>query len=527
MKKSYVLLLVLIVLISGTACIAQNMLLKEKDQVHYTEQVIYGDKSVVEGVTVDMYNDYQRHLFWHTTYEEGVEPKEKTDYEFYSSKQYEANGYYNGDFTIYMNNSGLSLHDFKDETYKFEGIELAWKELYDATEPGEEKQMDIKLKDYQEFYDFGIEISLPQKAGSDYKEYSDVSFHLAMESDMVEEIEALEKSGQQKEKLARMKKQLEDLQNLKAFFKIPVIEEEVYALAMAKDEFGGVIGMSESGASGGSATGDIDFIDKTNWEDYDAFRLDLRAAFSDEACYLAFDAHTQKGNRVDISQIAGGYGIYRFTYDSKNGTIDSENLEMVFALEPNILFWDIAMDASGKNILLTTEERGRIYVSVIDEKTMTLKNKFDVGPVETYFEFWTFEDYMVTYSDTLTVYSIDEAGRYTKEWAVDVKEIEEKIAIYENAGTVPNYNSGMDWDGEKLVIGNPIYVENLGQTSNFFLAAIDETGLIYCGLYESSLMTNESFTRKNDDVIASNYMGYAICGADFEKETPVLVKWKK
>lgn len=527
MKKSFVLLVVMIALILGTVYYTQNTLLEEKDQVHFTEHVIYGDKSVVEGVTVDMHNSYQRQLFWHTTYEVGEIPKEETEYQFYSSKQYEANSYYGGDFTVYMNNYGLSLSDFQDETYKYEGIELAWKELYDATDPGEEKQMDIKLKDYQEFYDFGMEISLPQKEGSDYKEYSDISFHFSMEKEMLEEIEALEKSGQQKEKLARVKKQLEDLQNFKAFFKIPVIQEEVYALAIAKDEYGNVIGMSESGASGGSSTGDIDFIDKNNWEDYDAFYLDLRAAFSDGACYLAFDAHTRNGNCVDISLIPGGYGIYRFTYDSKNGTIDSKNLEMVYALDPNVTFSNITMDASGKNILLMTEEKGRFYVSVIDEKTMTLTNKFDVGPVETYFTFWTFEDFMVTYSDTLAVYSVDENGRYAKEWAVDVKDIEEKLAIYENAETVPNYSSGMDWDGEKLLIGNSIYDQYLGRTSNFLLAAIDESGLIYYGKYESTLMTNESFAIKNDDAIATNYMGYTICGADFERKTPVLVKWKK
>ena len=76
-------------------------------------------------------------------------------------------------------------------------------------------------------------------------------------------------------------------------------------------------------------------------------------------------------------------------------------------------------------------------------------------------------------------------------------------------------------------IGNFIYDHHLGRTSNFLLAAIDESGLIYYGRYESSLMTNGTFTRKNDDSITSNYMGYPVCGADFEKETPVMVKWKK
>ena len=75
MKKSFVLLLALVIFVSGTACYAQNELLQEKDKVYYEEKVVYGDKSVVDGVTVEVNSHYNHNLFWNTVYKIGEQPK--------------------------------------------------------------------------------------------------------------------------------------------------------------------------------------------------------------------------------------------------------------------------------------------------------------------------------------------------------------------------------------------------------------------------------------------------------------------
>ena len=48
----------------------------------------------------------------------------------------------------------------------------------------------------------------------------------------------------------------------------------------------------------------------------DRFDLYTVSAVADNACYFAFDAHTQLENLVDVSQIAGGFGIYCLPFDS-------------------------------------------------------------------------------------------------------------------------------------------------------------------------------------------------------------------
>jgi len=92
MKKSFVLLLALVVLVSGTGCFAQSQLVKEKDQVHYTENVLYGDKSVVDGVTVEADISYDYYLYWNTRYQIGDTPKEETEYTFYPMGYIDATG---------------------------------------------------------------------------------------------------------------------------------------------------------------------------------------------------------------------------------------------------------------------------------------------------------------------------------------------------------------------------------------------------------------------------------------------------
>ena len=65
MKKSFVILLALVLLISGTGIYAQTTLVKERDQVHFEETFSYGNKALLEGATVEMYNAFDACLFWH------------------------------------------------------------------------------------------------------------------------------------------------------------------------------------------------------------------------------------------------------------------------------------------------------------------------------------------------------------------------------------------------------------------------------------------------------------------------------
>ncbi len=482
MKKSFVLLLALVVLVSGTAYFAQNELLKEKDQVHYTEQVLFGDKSVVDGVSVEANIAYNSQLFWKTAYEIGDVPKEETEYTFYTWPYSDNRLIQEGSiwFHIDCSNPYFGI-EFDDKNQTYYGLEIAMKELYDKTAPGTQNQITVYLKDYIDYYSFMFDLTLPYHSQEGDVQY-DCNF-LWGERGLKEDIAALEKSGRNPKELARLKRYQADVETFREFFKIPIIEKEAYTLAIAKDEKGEIIGTAASHAYGGQSEGDIQIPDAPKVEGMDAFSFNMSSTFVDGDCYFIFDPYTQNGNLVDMSQIPGGYGIYHFTYDNKNGTIDLSTLKMVYPLDVKHTYSDIEIDGSGKNILLFSDDGTNRYMSVIDREKMNLMDTFVLGSNEEYFSDRIYEDFIVVIGNNVMVYPFGENGRYTQAFSVDAQQIKDMNAI--------SWRSVFDWDGKTLLIADSVVYEdeNLRNTytCDFCVAAVDETGLLYCGRYESTL----------------------------------------
>lgn len=514
MRKSFVLLLTLVILISGTACYVQSELLQVKDQVQFEEKVIYGDKSIVDGVTVEINSHYNHNLFWNTVYEISEQPKMKTDYTFHSSQYYEAGYEHSGSIDFVIDCTEVMSNDY-DREREYYGLQVAMKELYDETAPGTENSKDFYLKDYVEYYTFGFNVELPRKWEEVNREYYDYSY-LWMHN-LYEDIASLEESGSNPAELKRLKRYLADMEAFQEFFKIPVLDTDVYTLAIAKDENGLVTGMGESSLHGGSGTGDIDIPDSPNVAGADSFNFHVFTAFEDEGCYLTFDPSTDNGNAVDVSHIPGGFGIYHFTYDKKEGTLNLDTLQLVHPLDVNTRIVDMFMDARGENIMLITIKEENYHLSVIDRKTMTLVDAFPLGDGESYLWYWTFEDYMVACADQLMVFPIGETGRYTMAWSVETGPMNKMVEKNGYDMDLFNYNSGFDWNGEKLLITSNIECFKDGYVKrrsfcDFFVAAVDENGLLYYAEYYTSLATSD--------------VTYNPCQLYESREPALSIQWK-
>ena len=500
MKKSFVLLLTLILFISGTACYAQNEILKEKDQVNFKETVLYGDKAVVDGVTVEMKNEYSSNLFWDSTYVIGATPKEETDYRFYAWDYNENRYNFSGsmDFIIDCIETVGMREDYSDDEAYY-GLNTAMKELYDQTEPGTENSITVYLKDYVDYYTFGLSLSLPEDWEDKTTDYYRYSYLWKWE--VLEDISYLEETGRDKEELKKMKAYLADLEAFHEFFKIPVLDTEVYTLAMAKDAEGNVIGTADSHMHGGSGSGEIEIPDAPNVAGADSFSFRMFSAFDDGGCYFTFDPHTSNEAVVDVSLIPGGYGIYHFPYNEKDGTINLDELKMIYPLEVNTQWESMQLDESGENLLLFTWDMEKHYLTIIDRETMTLVDTFELGASEEYIFHWSYEDYLVVCGENLMVFPKDENGRYYKAFSVNMESINTKIEQIATNDDMFRWDICFDWNGETLLIAGDIqyYDEGIGRVQfacDFYVAAINATGLLYYGEYESTL---EEPCRPNDD----------------------------
>ena len=89
MKRIIATILLLSVLSVASFCMIGGAAGKEKANVTIKENIIYGDKSYADGVTVFTKAHYNDHLFWNTTYTIGEKPRTSTDYEFRYFPHYE------------------------------------------------------------------------------------------------------------------------------------------------------------------------------------------------------------------------------------------------------------------------------------------------------------------------------------------------------------------------------------------------------------------------------------------------------
>lgn len=523
MKKSFVLFLTILILGAIAVRVGQNTVLAEKDQVKITENILYGDKSVVEGVTLDLHNHYEEQVFWDTTYVIGEEPKIDTEYTFYQSKQdihtYDMYG------TLYFNDDRHSMGwDGNNEWLPAEGLDIAAQELKDSIGPSEKGTKTVFLKDYLDYYSFDVSFSAPYSGRFVDRVHVEL-IETFLKTEIMHAKEASGKNyGYTEEAIAQMEKKLEWIETFHEFFKIPVLENEVYTLSMEKDANGNVIGYGMASANLGMGSGEGD-IPEFNSEEWDNFEFYTHSYVGDGDVYLTFNTHSYNQQVVDTSLIPGGYGIYYFPYDVEKEEIYPEELQMVYAIDPNVDVIGLNRDVRGENLLLFTMEDVEIYMSMIDIETMTLVEKFNLS--ENRDDAWGLdycvleEDYMVvvTYGDVI-VFSIDEDGNYTKEFETSREPLE---AFYpeddEYYSSYLEYDTVYDWNGKQLVFANNMYNINGYMGTNFYVGVMDANGLQYFATYDTSLQSSPSFDE-------NGYEAYNYPHVQPVYDSPVVVRWK-
>lgn len=500
MKKSLVLFIALILLAVTVVYYGQTSLMAERDQVQITEHILYGDKSVVEGVTLQMKNHCQNQMFWDTTYVLGETPKISTDYTFCQEAEDSYRYWYYGTVTFEDESTRMYNWDENHLQEEMEGIEVAVQELCDSIGPSERGETLVYIKDYVDYYPFSVFVS-----GDFDTEKNVENFYIDMsEPELESELFYAEKqSGKNysysKEAVEKLKKKLEWLKIFQEFFKIPVLDTEVCAIAVEKDSQGNVLGYGYTAINGGGSSNNVESPELPNDEDYDAFCFETRSTLSNGNAYFTFNTHSYNDVVVDTSLIPGGYGIYHFPYDESKNEIYPEKLQMVYPLDPNIIIQDLTIDQRGEHLLLFTEEDDGIYMSVIDIATMKLEDKIVVsqlGEDDTFYgiDYYSlFEDYMVvnTFGE-LVVFTIDEEGNYKREFEVSRKVLESHNMDETGNTQIAGADTVYDWDGEKLVFANHIYNVNGYMGCNFYVGVVDEKGLQYFASYDTSLCSTPS-----------------------------------
>lgn len=464
MRNGFGLFILLLVLGAGGCYLTSQAVNTQRDQVTIKENVLWGDAAVVEDLTVECRTHYSDYMFWETLYKPGSEVQVATEFTFSAVPVREqAPTDYEGVHLENVQEYGLDLNLQEDE---HTGLDLAYYELFQETEPGEEKSKTIRLRDYQEYYPIGGYVEVPMLTmGLGGR----LAYHYA---EWTPEMEALVE-----------------------YFKIPVLEEETRDISITRHRDGNLHGL------GGGST------------ESDAFQLWTIGDVTEDACYFVFDAHTTKGNIVDLSEIKGGYGIYRLPYvnvNEKETKLLVENLEMVYELDPDVRIADLKLSEDKTRLLFTTMEQDTIVLTVIKVETMECLQRLEVAKGGNWGCYYG-EGFIVWRLDEDHVGLISEMadGTYQKEFIVSLwKDVARPYTLYLS-------DCAMDWNGEKLVISGYQHDDWSGYYNcNFYLAVYDSTGMLYCGDYDSSLTQPADGNTYNLKCRPNNYDPLAVSWED-------------
>jgi len=286
-KKAFVLFIGILLLGLTGICVLPGYILKEADNVTLSEQVVLGDKEVVQGVTVNTANDSMRHLLWTTEFVAGKEPK--TEFEFSARERrpvaklagqawIEENKY--SCLTLYnrmaggwssSSNGGVNLEGgLIDES----GLVEAYKQLATETAPGEELSRQIFLSQYMEYFPVTVTVG-------DWRGDEELS------------------------------------EAYSEFFKIPVPKDATYTISLQKNSAGNIT--QAKGRPG----------------EQNIFTWRSVSTRSENACYFTFYHYTLDGTRINTNLIPGGFGVYKQPYalGAEGVYMNSEELSMVYSLE--------------------------------------------------------------------------------------------------------------------------------------------------------------------------------------------------
>ena len=459
MKKAFAAFVVLVVLGVAALCIFPGYVTKEADRITFTEQVIFGDPAVIEGVTVDTHYEYDRRVFWDTTYVAGATPETKTEYSY----QKLGSAAYSGRSSSWYEERGMECLRFSsglsggwgvsstggmtvDGNANIERRELtaAFEALAEETKPGEEKSKIITLRDYFAYWPIHV-------MANDFRTYE-------AHYDLDELGEAYAE-----------------------YFKIPVPEGTMYEIKLEKNSHGEIVSM------GGSAV------------EHDLFQWKSSSACTETDFYFSFLLPYGEDDASDTEL----YGIYRQPYvitDEKELEVNPKELELVYIMTEDFYSGgELLMDINAANqLLLLTDNEERTCFQVLDLETFEQVQYGEFPHAEAESRFLlairaTDEFLVLLYGKNyMTVMDWQEERGYAYQFSIPLSE-ENLLWNYD----YENLND-FDWNGEQLIFASHSKNEELSvANSNFELTVYDKTGQIYHGKYANSLLTPQEYEEKD------------------------------
>lgn len=328
MRKSLILLAILLVLSVAALAVGQGAINAMGDDVTVTETTLAGDPAAAGGLTVSLHPTYENHLEWRTVFAAGKDPEPETKVH-YSAKPLEDD--YTGTSSVWMQIGGLNFSmsasggavNLEEDTDEmgFVAMVRPAADVATRTQPGETRTETVYLRDYYEYYAMYLDL---------YGSYG--------------------QTGQAA---------------LSDYFRIPVQEDLQVEVTVSKDEAGTVYDVECNTVDNASS----------------AYGYGL---YLEQGVFLGLGTEDGEygGSEVDFSQIRDGYGLYWIPMEQDG--LDLDRIENIYPLDPAAAqFVTLEESFDGKSLLLFTRERGTLVLTVLDLETLEPVQRLELPISET------------------------------------------------------------------------------------------------------------------------------------------------
>lgn len=462
MKKNILMIGLLAVFVMGSFCFAFASLLPQRDNIQFTQTVLYGNPKAAEGLELHYQSHYDNHLFWDTTWTIGTPADTaETDYRF-SAKE---------DRNVRSLEQSIRLETMSYLTYYVQevpsGLQKAFDELQAETGPGERNSRTIRLTDYYQYYPISGTIELD---GMGQIHWDDSYHSLQVKENLTPEADST----------YRITKAFQD------FFRIPVLSGDTMEITVSL-------------SSNGSSTST-----RSSYGSDTSYSMETESVVTADACYFTFGTRSSSGQYIDTSLIPGGFGIYCLPYSADG--IEPENLSMVYPLDPKTQVISMNLSSDQSALFLITEEPGGYMFTEIQLATMETLQRFQINDAGGSI----YDDMLHVTDDYFTFYGSDanDAGGYRIFARNADGKFEFDFLIPSPSGEEREYfnfysDATFAYDGQRAALTGTA-VSTTHWSSAFTVAVYDETGMLYCGEYNTRQNCRQSSQGNYNCVPAAN-----------------------
>ncbi len=407
----------------------------EAGSITYKVTDKYGERSSAFGADISVEYEHSNNMFWKAKVRINETDSVESEFDFRYHSRLVSEYNYAGITPYSSMHYSLNRNDPNAE-----GLDKAYKEIYDNTPFGTEKTVTVKIADYYDYYPVSVTIHIP---GYSYRSFDTVN-----------------SSGYQS---VASKAITEAFNN---FFKIPVSENDTIDITVDKDE------------SDGMSSNTI----HTNF-----YNLASDCVLGENTCYIYIENSNYDNTKADTSLIPGGYGVYAIEYGTEyEYGVDLASLRTVFSLPEDESVSRISLKEDMNLMYIFTRTGSKGYVYVIDTNGFSKLQKLKVE-LPVYYHISEGEGFFLLSGDEkIELIEIYESGQCGSLFTAA------KPYYIDNSYHDLYISASLDFDGEKLICADYLHEGRFRslELCSFYVAVYDKTGLLYYGEFNCSLSAN-------------------------------------